>query len=218
MAPAATSAGLVQSNSRSSAFNQGLPFVAQENQTWYLFAVMLKRVWLAKLSSRHHNQPWKPSALLRIQVRTLSYKWPTRQYRYNVALETQWDSWSHRDTQQKMRQSHTPATDSTSVYSMEDNQSSPTIASSSAHSTSCEPASSSRSSPGTSSGATGRKRIAPNSITPNACTNCKKARAKVRYYIQVYTLMTEIMLIKFQCDGTGPTCRRCGNRTLLDPC
>ncbi len=33
--------------------------------------------------------------------------------------------------------------------------------------------------PGTSSG-TGRRRKVPDSVTPNACTNCKKARAKVR--------------------------------------
>ena len=32
---------------------------------------------------------------------------------------------------------------------------------------------------GSGGGPTGRKRKVPDSVTPNACTNCKKARAKV---------------------------------------
>jgi hypothetical protein len=42
-----------------------------------------------------------------------------------------------------------------------------------------ESTSSGRVKPGLSS-VTGRRRKVPDSVTPNACTNCKKARAKVR--------------------------------------
>ncbi|KAL6718992.1 hypothetical protein ACLMJK_003227 [Lecanora helva] len=51
--------------------------------------------------------------------------------------------------------------------------------------------------PGTSSGSR-RKRQVPTSVTPNACTNCKKARTK--------------------CDGAKPSCQRCVNRNTPDTC
>ena len=79
-----------------------------------------------------------------------------------------------------LSRSDTTATDN-SAQSMENvHQSSgshnPT---SSTNSTGSEPQMSSQPRPGSSSGVTGRRRKVPDSVTLNACINCKKARAKV---------------------------------------
>jgi len=74
-----------------------------------------------------------------------------------------------------VKHADTPATGSDSDQSMEDVQSpSPT---NTVFSNSAVGSEAGQARPGTSSG-TGRKRKVPDSVTPNACTNCKRARAK----------------------------------------
>ena len=75
-----------------------------------------------------------------------------------------------------VRTSDTMTTGSSSDHEMEDVQeSSPTIQTSPGTLRGSE---TSQARPGASS-STGRRRKVPDSVTPNACTNCKKARAKV---------------------------------------
>ena len=46
---------------------------------------------------------------------------------------------------------------------------------------------------GSGGGITGRKRKVPVSVTPNACTNCKRARAKVHGPFTYIVMFTEIL-------------------------
>ena len=82
----------------------------------------------------------------------------------------------------ELKPSDTTATDSSS-QSMQDVQpSSPQNSTNPINPTTLEqPSSQSR--PGTSGG---RRRKVPDSVTPNACTNCKKARAKVRLLLTAF--------------------------------
>ena len=84
-----------------------------------------------------------------------------------------------------LKRCDTMATDDSSDQSMQDVQP-PSSAKSSSSTTpkaSESVLSSTRSRHGTSTSTTGRKRKVPDSVTPNACTTCKKARAKVRRLI-----------------------------------
>ena len=79
--------------------------------------------------------------------------------------------------------------------------------------------------PGTSSG---RKRKVPHSVTPNACTNCKKARAKVSpcfpmFYVFLYegNWHTKLSTIVRRSQASLPTLReplRSRLLSLRDPC
>ena len=82
-----------------------------------------------------------------------------------------------------LKRTDTIGTDDSSGQSMQDVQPASSAKSSSSSTTPKGPesaSSSAQSRHGTSTSGTGRKRKVPDSVTPNACTSCKKARAKVR--------------------------------------
>ena len=120
----------------------------------------------------------------------------------------------------EIKRSDTTNTDS-SAQSMQDFQSSPPNLS---PTTSVDPTRSeqgpSQSRPGTSYG---RKRKVPDSVTPNACINCKKARAKVSRFFPVFSYSRawpKVSILSYlpQCDGVKPACRRCVQRHVPDSC
>ena len=119
----------------------------------------------------------------------------------------------------EMKRYDTAATD-TSSQSMEDvKQSSPTNPTNSTGTITSDQASS-QSRPGTSAG---RRRKVPDSVTPNACTNCKKARAKVSrcfpvlllFLSAVETQYTELSTAVRRCEASLQTLRPTSNPRLL---
>ena len=111
-----------------------------------------------------------------------------------------------------------PTASDSSDHSMRDVQSSsPDLPTSSNTITSEHPSSQPR--PGTSSG---RKRKVPHSVTPNACTNCKKARAKVSlcfsmFYVFLYEgkWHTKLSTIVRRSQASLPTLREPSGSGLL---
>lgn len=97
-------------------------------------------------------------------------------------------------TEMDKTDSRSDTTTDSSGQSMDVEPSSPINPSTSTNPTTSEQTSN-QSRPGTSAG---RRRKVPDSVTPNACTHCKKARAK--------------------CDGGKPACRRCVQRRFADSC
>ena len=68
-----------------------------------------------------------------------------------------------------------------------------------------------------------RKRRVTGGITLNACTNCKKARAKVRMSdLLLLDCFGQIVLTSIpcsvQCDGVKPACKRCATRHIPNTC
>ena len=112
----------------------------------------------------------------------------------------------------EMKRSDTTATDS-SGQSMQDVQpSSPTSPTASTNPITSEQASI-HSRPGTSGG---RKRKVPDSVTPNACTSCKKARAKVsRCFPVVGSQRTKLLIIVRRREASLSTMRATSYPRLL---
>lgn len=85
-------------------------------------------------------------------------------------------------SESNLKGSDTMATDDSSGQSVQDAQ--PASSAKSPSSTTPKASESvsflAQSRQGTSTSTTGRKRKVPDAVTPNACTNCKMARAKVR--------------------------------------
>ena len=108
-----------------------------------------------------------------------------------------------------------------SAQSMQDVQpSSPTTSPTSPNDPTSSGQRPSQSRPGTSAG---RKRKVPDSVTPNACINCKKARAKVSRFSPALSYpcaWPKVIILSYlpQCDGVKPACRRCVQRQTPDSC